>query len=189
MKAKLIPLIISISMLFSSISYSQGYSLSPEEEADLEVSTGPSTSLVFPAIPEIPKSELNVGDAISPMKKGQVAPFTGLLLSPSAIATVMSDIETKDELIRLEVNRAVSKLKLIHEHEITILRIRNESDSKIDKLRIDEQRKELDKLDAQLKKERETRPDPFIWASIGLGTGVILTTLTAAIVASVSNSN
>lgn len=188
MKSKLIPLIVSISMLFSSTSYSQEYSLSPEDE-EFEVSTGSSASLVFPAVPEIPKNEPDVGEAISPMKRGQTAPFTGLLLSPAAIATVMSDIETKDELIRLEVNRAVSKLKLVHEHEMTILRIRNESDSKIDKLRIEEQRKELDALDAQLKRERENRPDPFIWASIGLGAGVILTTLTAAVITSVSNSN
>jgi len=186
MKNKLIQLITLFSITLSSITFASERTISPEPD-DLE---GPiTTTTIFPPIPEIPKSEPDVGEAISPMRKGQIAPFTGLLLSPAAVASVMTDLETKDELIRLEVERATSRLKLNHEHEMTILRIRSESDSKIDKLRIEEQRKDIDRIDAQLKKERESRPDPLVWASIGLGAGVVLSTLTAAIIAAVSNVN
>ncbi len=185
MKNKLISFIVALSITSTSICNAYEYSLSPDPEVDTSIA--PKTTLTFPEIPEIPESEPDVGEAISPMKKWQRAPFTGLLLSPGAIASIMYDLQDKEDLIAIEVNKATKKLNLLHSHEISILKIRSESDSKINKLRIEEQNKEIEKLDLQIKKERESRPDPLLWASIGAGAGVILTTLTAAIIVSVSN--
>jgi hypothetical protein len=186
MKNKLINLVVALSITMSSVSNADDYSLSPDPEEAIDINVVPkTTTLTFPEIPEIPESEPDVGEAISPMKRWQRAPFTGLLLSPRAIASIMYDLQEKQDLIEIEVNKVTKKLNLLHNHEISILKIRNESDSKIDKLRIEEQKKEIEKLDLQIKKERESRPDPLLWASIGAGAGIVLTTLTAAVIVSV----
>jgi len=186
MKSKLINFIIALSIVTSSVCPAQNYHLSPDPD-EVEVPVGPKTTLTFPQVPDVPQSEPDIGEAISPMKRWQKAPFTGLLLSPGAIASIMYDLQSKEDLIAIEVKKETNRLKLLHNHELSVFRIRNESDKKIDKLRIEEQKKEIEKLDLQIKKERESRPDPLVWASIGAGAGVILTTLTAAIIASVSS--
>lgn len=186
MKNKLINFIVALSVTASSIGYAEDYSLNPDPE-EAEVSLGPKTSLTFPPVPDVLPSEPDVGEAISPMKRWQKAPFTGLLLSPGAVVSIMYDLQSKEDLIAIEVERATTRLNLLHTHELSVVRIRNEADKKIDKLRIDEQKKEIERLDLQIKKERESRPDPFLWASIGAGAGVVLTTLTAAIIISVSS--
>lgn len=185
MKNKLINFIVALSIVTSSAALAEDYKLSPDP--DEEVSLGPKTTLTFPQLPDIAQNEPDVGEAISPMKRWQKAPFTGLLLSPGAVASIMFDLQAKEDLIAIEVERATTKLNLLHTHELSVLKIRNEADKKIDKLRIDEQKKEIERLDLQIKKERESRPDPFFWASIGAGAGVILTTLTAAIIVSVNS--
>jgi hypothetical protein len=53
---------------------------------------GPNVELskvVKDVVPEMPSSEKDL-TAISPMRKSQFAPFTGVLLSPMAIATIIS---------------------------------------------------------------------------------------------------
>ena len=185
MKNKFIASVLLASMTFSSVSVAQDFD--PEEEAPRY--TSPDVSVTLPPMPEPSKFEPDVGEAVSPMKKGQTAPFTGLLFSPAATATIIADIESKRDEIRIEVQKAVSELNVKHNHEMTIARIRNESDSKIDKLRIETQQRDIDRLAADLKKQKEEAANPFVWAAIGVGAGVLLSTLTAAVIVSVTNNN
>lgn len=184
MKKKISSILVSLSLLFSQIAIAQDIEINPDPDPKEK-----STTVKLPPSPQPLPGEPDVGDAISPMKKGQVAPFTGLLLSPSAVATIISDIQTQKDRTKLEVKRATSLLHANHEHEKAIIKIRNESDSRISQLRIDQQKKELDRLDSLLKKEREDRANPATWVSIGVVGGVILSTLTAAVIVSVSNNN
>lgn len=188
MKNKLIASILAASMTLSSMSFAQGgYDIDPDGELPLH---DPSAlPLTLPPIPEVPKTEVDVGEAVSPMRKGQVAPFTGLLFSPAAVATIITEIESKQAEIDLEVQRATDAMAVRHNHQLEIMRIRTDSDSKIDKLRIDEQKNEIDRLNLRLKQEREDRPNVLVWTAVGVGAGVILSTLTAAIIVSVTNNN
>lgn len=167
-------------MVSSSISVAQGSVPSPDATASVPIS--------IPTAPTVQIGEPDVGPAISPMKRGQQAPFTGVLLSPAAVASIISDINHKNDLIKVEVDKATKTLAAKHEFETNLLKLRSESDAKITQMRIDDQRKEIDRLDAQLIKEREDRPNPMTWAAIGLGTGILLSTLTAATIAYVTKN-
>jgi len=182
MKNKIISLIVTISLLTTNLLRAD--IPSPESEGGKE-----KKPIVLPSTPKLIPGEQDIGNAISPMKKGQIAPFTGLLLSPSATASIISDIQFKDQLIQIEVKKATSTMKSYHDHELEKIKIRNESDSQILSLRLQEQAKEINRLDLQLKEERESRPNPATWVSIGVVGGVILSTLTAAVIVSVVNNN
>lgn len=188
MRNKFIASMLLLSMSMSSISFAQDYNPDPENDFKY-ASTASNVSLTLPPIPEVPKNEPNVGEAVSPMKRGQTAPFTGLLLSPAAVAKIIADIESKNDEIQLEVEKATAEQSAHHEYEKSIMKIRSESDSKIFTIRIDGQQKEIDRLDAQLKQERESRPNVFAWTALGLGAGVLLSTLTAAVIVSIKNNN
>lgn len=167
MKNKLLISILLSSLMSSSISMAE----QPVEQRQ---------PIVIPPSPAAQPNEPDVGAAISPMKRNQQAPFTGVLLSPAAVASIIADINSKNEAIRIEVDRAIKSQSAKHEYDISLLKLRSESDNKISQIRIDEQRKELNRVDEQLKKEREDRPNPMVWASLGLGAGIILSTLTAS---------
>jgi len=188
MKNKIIASILAASMSLSSISFAQEeYNPDPDGE---DYPRNPSAlPLTLPEIPDPLKNEADVGEAVSPMRKGQVAPFTGLLFSPAATATIIAEIESKQDEIDLEVQRAISEISVRHNHQLDIIRIRNEADSKIDKLRIDDQKREIDRLNLRLKEEREDRPNVLVWTVVGVGAGVILSTLTAAVIVSVTQNN
>ena len=174
-KNPLLILTLIASMTLSPIAMAQDYNPDPGEE-DLSSASLPQ----LPPIPQPGKNEQPVGTAISPMKKGQTAPFTGLLLSPEAIAQIIVDIQTKEADIQIEVQRATDELNAEHEHDMTVARIRNESDNKLSQSRIDAQKKEIDRLDVELKKEKDDRPSPIVWTAIGVAAGVLVSTLTAS---------
>lgn len=173
-KNPLLIAILTVSMVLPQIAIAQDYNPDPG---------GEDTSLLsLPPVPPLAKNETDVGEAISPMKKGQTAPFTGLLLSPKAIASIIADIQSRNEEIQIEIQRVIETAEIQHSYEMTVERIRNESDNKLSLNRIQEQRKEIDRLDAALKKEKEDRPNPIVWAAVGVGAGVLVSTLTAAAV-------
>lgn len=47
---------------------------------------------------------------LSPLKQGQPAPYDGLLLNPTAAATIMSDRRLQQDLIKAEVDKAVGEV-------------------------------------------------------------------------------
>ena len=163
-----------VSMTLSPYIQAKDYNPDPGDEDVISVS--------FPPVPPLVKNEIDIVATISPMKKGQVAPFTGLLLSPAAISSIIVDIESKNETIQTEIQKAVEIINVQHTYETTVERIRNESNNKLSLNRVQEQRKEIDRLDAALKKEKEDRPNPATWAVIGICGGIIITTLAASVV-------
>lgn len=184
MNNKIIAFVVLVCQTICSISFSQdGYQINPDSDQNVK------KVIKLPSLPSPVKNEIDVGEAISPMKKGQVAPFTGLLLSPSAVASIVTDIELRNDLIKIEVKKITSELRAQYEHEIAVMKIRNDSDVKILTSRVDQQKKELDYFDSQLKKERESRPNPITWAAIGLAAGVVLSSLATTFIISVSNNN
>lgn len=185
MNNKFISIVLAFSMLFSRTSNAENIAISP----DPKNVPSQGTSVTLPPVPTPLNNELDVGAAISPMKKGQVAPFTGLLLSPAAVASIMSDLNEKDRLIRLEVSKAVAEVNAKNDHQIELIKSRNETDLKIKDLIIENQKSDLSRLDDQLKKERENKPDPFFWTMVGIGAGVAISTLTASIIIVVHNKS
>lgn len=127
---------------------------------------------------ETPYGEIDPGEAISPMKKDQRAPFSGVLLSPKAVAKVIVDLRSLDDKVKLEVKQATeiqSAVCLREKNEITI---KAEADKSILNASIQEKLRVIKLYEDQLKKE-SSKTDPGTLVGIGAAVGAILTTLTA----------
>lgn len=136
-------------------------------------------------VPTLLEDEIDPGASVSPLKKNQRAPFTGVLLSPMAVALLTTKLNSLDEEIQLELNKlraelmAEMKLKLdnqksTYEADISILNSNLES--------VTAQRQSLYE---QLQNEIKNRPSKPLWFSLGVLSGV---GLTIGILFAISNS-
>jgi len=128
-----------------------------------------------PKLPEldIPVGEKNVGAAVSPMKKGQVAPFTGVLLSPMAVASMIAEMKMQEERTNLEVKRTTAELTATCDFEKNKLTIQAETDAKIAAAKLEASMKQVTMLEDTVSKSS----DPFTMGAIGFGLGIAATVL------------
>ncbi len=144
------------------------------------------SKVVKDVVPEMPSSEKDL-TAISPMRKSQFAPFTGVLLSPMAIATIISEIKFQQEKIDIEVKKAVETTTAEFAYKQQIFENRCTADKKVLEVSVEEKKKQIELLDSTIKAEIESRPNPVMWSLLGLAAGVVVTTTTASIITAVSN--
>jgi len=133
-------------------------------------------------LPRLLPGEKNPGMAISPMKKGQRAPFTGVLLSPAATADVIVEFETFEERIRIEVVKAIQEQQADCDKKLSDADAKSTADKEILKANIKSKNSSIKDLQTQvkiLKDERDTRWPAGAWIGIGAAGGVALTILTA----------
>jgi LPS O-antigen subunit length determinant protein (WzzB/FepE family) len=126
---------------------------------------------------EAPAEEKDVGPAISPMRKGQKAPFTGVLLSPEATSTVIVEYQDRKRAIDLEVNRTRDLEREDCRKQNTDAQIKNEEQKKVQQVRLDESLDTIKKLEAEIEKEKNDRPSRAFWAGLGAAGGVVATVL------------
>jgi hypothetical protein len=173
---KILAILISTSILVqSSLSYADG----PAKPS--------MTALVEEVAPEVPKAEKDLGASLSPLKKFQLAPFTGVLLSPLAVSSLIAELNAKSEEIKIEVNKAKAEAKVNFEYEKSILQNSCTADKKIIEANLISQQKQVTSLDAALRAEIESRPNPVGWAILGLAAGVVVATATASVIVAAGN--
>lgn len=122
--------------------------------------------------------EKDVGPAISPMKKKQIAPFTGVLLSPAAVAAVITDYKTAEQKTEIEVKKAVGLIEAKRAFDVSEIKASSEADKKIMKASLDEKTARIKILEDQV----ANVPSRTTWAGIGFVGGVIFSALTAFVV-------
>ncbi len=114
---------------------------------------------------------------VSPINKDQPAPFSGILLSPSAAAMV---IAAKDAAA------ASLKLAVQHQYEVDMAQMKFQldqanttctGDKAVLQAQVDDGKKQVNILTTQLKKSTGSLSAPA-WMGIGGATGVIVTLLT-----------
>jgi hypothetical protein len=132
-------------------------------------------------LPEPPKpvpGEPKVGAAISPMRWGQTAPFSGVLLSALAVATVVAELNSIDEQIELELDRERKVQKAQCEFKIEQVRIILGADKKILSAQLEARKKEIDILNERLEKSENAAPNLALWVGGSFIAGVVVTVLT-----------
>lgn len=132
----------------------------------------------LPDSPTPVPGEVDVGSAISPLKKGQIAPFTGVLLSPKATATIITQLNSLDALVKIEVDKAKSESKAQCDFAIAEQKNQLETDKKVLQASIDEKLKRITILENQVKEAEASRPNVVIWAGVGFAGGIAVTVLT-----------
>lgn len=142
-------------------------------------STPPAPKQDAVALPDPPTpqpGEPDVGPAISPMKWGQKAPFTGILLSPKAVAIVMTELNSIEERIQIEVDRGVATCQANCNFKVEQVKISMDADIKILKAQLEARKKENEILTERLE-DAEDGINPIWWAGGGFLVGALTTIL------------
>lgn len=138
-----------------------------------------STSLPAHADPPTPAlaAEQSSGAAVAPMKKGQIAPFTGVLLTPEAVATVTVELNTVAEKIKIAVERAQEEAAAQCTAQVNEVDIKATTDKKVLEANLEAQIKENEVLADRLKKAEKKGPPTMFWFGTGAAAGVLTTVL------------
>lgn len=147
----------------------------------------PSRSLAEPAppppissslVPPLSSGEKPVGAAVSPMRKDQRAPFTGVLFSPAAVATIIAFYQTAPQNTQIEVDRAVGQCRARAEKDASDVAASAEYERAAREARLKTLQAENEQLRSvvvELEKKDSVRWSPTTWVSLGVGGGVLLT--------------
>ena len=114
---------------------------------------------------------------IASIKKGQVAPFSGILLDRKAEATMAAKSESAVKICEIDKNYTIKKLKSECDFNKRILTIQKDSDKKKHDALMDLKKAEVKRLEIALKKSQ--KPDySRLWfvggfvAGVGLSIGI-----------------
>ncbi len=130
----------------------------------------------FP-VPEKIEGEADVGEAISPLKLGQRAPFTGVLLSPAAVAKMLVELKSIDDKIKIETERATKICEAQCEFRVKETKIELETDKKIliEQLKFQKEQNKI--LEDRVQKYESKQQPVALWAIGGFGLGLATTIL------------
>jgi len=155
MKNKLTSVLLSVCMLASSVSSAE-------------------PSFIVPVVTEEP----DVGAAVSPMKKGQTAPFTGVLFSPKATATVITELDSVSDRVAIEVAKSTEDLTAKADFVLNETKTQCTTDKKIISASADARSAQIKLLEDVLKKKEDAAPSRTFWAGLGFMGGVGVAVLT-----------
>lgn len=126
-------------------------------------------------VPVLLEGEPDPGRVISPIRKGQRTPFSGVVLSPQAVATLIVRLNSLDEEIQIEINRV--KAEMMAEMSLRLAQQKSsyEADLSIVRANLDSAEAQKNILGDKLQKEIRNRPSRAIWFSLGVLGGVGLT--------------
>jgi hypothetical protein len=130
--------------------------------------------------------EKDPGAALSPMKLGQRAPFTGVLLSPGAVANVIVELESFEKRLHIEVMRSVSKEQAAGDKRLSNANVGCVADKKELQANLDASKRETNAYKTELNNIKDSRPNPYIWAGLGALGGAAFTLLTVFAVTQVT---
>lgn len=130
--------------------------------------------------------EKDPGMALSPMKKAQRAPFTGVLLSPAAVADIIVEFESIEERIHIEVVRAVKEEQATCEKNLKDAEARSTADKKELHANLEAKKTEAQAYKDELKRLKDTQPNPYFWAGLGTLGGAAFTLLTVFAISQVA---
>lgn len=149
----------------------------------LAVSIICSSTILFAQNSSVPSPDPDPEDQIariSPMRKGYPAPFTGVLFSPRATATVITELESFDERMKIEIGKAVRDVDAKKQFEIseieskcTTAKTVLQADIDAKSARIKQLNKDL--LDAQA--AAANAPSRLLWVGIGVFAGAVTAVL------------
>lgn len=176
---KFISTLLLITLLIPNVATAQSV---PSPESDQPIK---DFTRSLPPIQLLP-GEKDPGDALSPMKRGQRAPFTGVLLSPSAVATVVVEFESFEERLHIEVMKSVAEERAAGDKRLGDANASSTADKKVLQSNFDAAKRESDMFKKELKDLRDSQPNPYFWAGIGAAGGVVFTLLTVFAVAQVT---
>jgi hypothetical protein len=158
------------SLVLPSAAFAESGTSAPASSASASVSIAPP--------PPKASAEPDVGMTTAPLRKGDKAPFTGVLLSPSAAASIIADIKNHAAAISIEVDKTKKEAEAKCEFDKKNLKADAEADKKIMQAQIDDQKTTITRLDKDLKAAEAAMPSRTVWFGVGFVGGIVLTVIT-----------
>ena len=125
-------------------------------------------------------------ETVSPIKIGQIAPYSGMLVSSAAIARIISDIQTQPEITAAEIKRAVDTVKAEDQIKLDTLNSKIAYMQTTSEASIKARESQIAALQKQLAAVDRSKPNVPLWTGIGAVSGVIVTILTVFAVTQVT---
>ena len=124
--------------------------------------------------------------AISPLKKGQPAPFSGVLFTPRAAASVATEINTFRDRLKIETNSAVASAEARKDFKYDEAAAACKADKSVLSTTITSERERSILLEKEIQRLKEEAPSKTMWLGAGVLGGVTLTLLTVFAVSRVA---
>jgi|SRR5579863_1315644 len=115
---------------------------------------------------------------ISPLNKGQSAPYTGVLLSPPAVAQIVAQQDTSKAALALAVQHQQELDAANQKYAVDSLTTTCTADKTVLQAQVTDGQKQNQILTQQLK-SATSGPSAPVWIGIGFAGGVVVTVLTA----------
>lgn len=153
-RTQIMSTVIATSMLLSTVAYAD--------------------PITIPDAPPLVPGEVAVGPAISPIKKGQIAPFTGVLLSPEATATLIVQLNSIDDVLRIELGKAHAEDRAQCDFELGELRSTTDADKRIMQAQLDERSRQIESLSKIVDDVQGQNTNLPLWVGLSAGAGFLL---------------
>lgn len=121
---------------------------------------------------------------ITPLTKGQPAPFAGVLLTPEAVAKVIAEAQDCPKRVKIEADHARDVQKAEDDKVLADVRADAERDKKVFQAGIVARDGQIKDLTSALQKSENARKDNWLWVGGGALVGVLVTVGTVVLVSS-----
>jgi hypothetical protein len=115
--------------------------------------------------------------SISPLTKGQPAPYVGVLMSPEAVAQLISQQDATVQALKLAVQHQVDLDAAQLKYQVAALNTSCTADKSDLQAQVDDGKKQVSVLTAQVKSNSGGLGAP-IWLGIGVVGGIVVSVLT-----------
>lgn len=125
----------------------------------------------------IPAWADDASPTVTPLQKGQPAPYMGVLLSPEAVASVIAQKDAAAKAMALAVQHQADLDAAQLKYEIDQQTTTCNADKQILQVQVDDGKRQIIILNDQLKKQTGG-PGAPVWIGVGFVGGVVTTVLT-----------
>ena len=142
-------------------------------------------TLFIPSLSYADTTTAFIPPVITPLTKGTPAPFTGILLTPEAVANVIASANECPKRIQVEVDRVQGEERAQCDKKIADAQADSKRDKAVFQAGIDQRDGTIKDLLIRLDKSEQSRGNTWLWVSGGVLGGAILATLSIVVVSAV----
>ena len=120
---------------------------------------------------------------VSPIKKGQKSPFSGIVYDIEANAWILTQLKNFEKRLKLTKEATLTECNLIKNAQLRDQQITFEASIKTQKASLDEQARRIKILTKLLQDEENKKNlEPLLWAGGGVISGIALTLVTVLLI-------
>jgi len=133
--------------------------------------------LLIPSVASADDPAPWIAPVITPLAKGTIAPFTGILLTPEAVARVIAEAKDCPKRAQVEADNARAVEKARGDKALADVRSDAKRDHEVQQAGIDQRDGNIKDLTTRLQASENARGNTWLWAGGGVLAGAALVVL------------